>query len=130
MLGVLRRRWGGVGFAPAESFGVAIGNRRSALPHGITFFQLGKTKRGLKIGQVVLVSGFENVVEPGSFRAITLPGVFADAMKAQNAHAFGELRVLRGGHSTFAGGKCFRCIEGKTGDIAERSNHSVVVARW
>src|SRR5215469_8703374 len=61
--------------------------------------QLFNTQRGGNICQVVLVSGEENVVAPGTFCSVALPCIFADSMQAHDAHAFGILIIVCGDHS-------------------------------
>src|SRR6267154_2530026 len=78
-------------------------------------------KSGGKIGHVVFEAGVENVVAPRTIRPIPLPGIPADAVKAQQTHPPRQFGILRGEHAAFPGADVFRGIEAETGHVAERA---------
>src|SRR5882762_1269417 len=76
-------------------------------------------KCGCKVSHVVFEASVENVVPPRTIRPIALPGVPADAVKAQHAYTLRQLRILRGEHAAFPGADVFRGIEAETSHIGE-----------
>src|SRR5690348_14489961 len=79
-------------------------------------------KGGGKVGHVVFEAGVENVVPPRTVRPITLPGIPADAVKAQHAYTLRQLRILRGEHAAFPCADVFRGIKAETSHVAKRAH--------
>ena len=63
---------------------------------------LTETQSRLQVSHVVLVSRFEDLVEPGSPLGVSLPGPAAHAMQAQSSHSLHEFAPWRGEHASLA----------------------------
>src|SRR2546426_1156968 len=84
-------------------------------------------KGGGKIGHVVFEASVENVVPPRTILPIALPGVPADAMKAQHTQTLRQRGILRGEHPTFPCADVFRGIEAEASHVAKRTHLSATV---
>src|SRR5260221_5641775 len=84
--------------------------------------QLMYAKRGCKVGHVEFEAGVENVVPPRTIRPIALPGVPADAVKAQHAYTLPQLRILRGEHAAFPCTDVFRGLAPESSHVG-KSTH-------
>src|SRR5258708_9759640 len=71
-------------------------------------------KSGRKVGHVVFEAGVENVIPPRTVRPIALPGIPADAVKAQRAYTLRQLWILRGKHAAFPRADVLRGIKAET----------------
>ena len=79
--------------------------------HRIALAQLHKSDRGLNIRQVVLETRIHHFVTPGTFSAISLPRIVADAVEPHHAHALGQFLIARSHHAAFAGRQCLGGIK-------------------
>src|SRR4029078_10135356 len=73
----------------------------SRLPEAVTLFELCKPKRGRDIGEVVFEPRRENLIVPGPFGGIAVPGIATQAMQAHHTHPSRILRVISRNHATF-----------------------------
>jgi hypothetical protein len=64
---------------------------------------------------IVLVAGGDDLVVPGTFGGVTLPGILANAMQGHNAAALGQGVVVRTDHAAFARGEGLGGVEGEAG---------------
>src|SRR5437879_1634055 len=80
-----------------------------------------------KIGHVVFETGVENVVAPRTIWPITLPGIPADAVKAQDAYTLCQFGILRGEHASFPCADVFRGIEAETSHVGKRADPAAKV---
>src|SRR5258708_19836728 len=82
-------------------------------------------KSGRKVGHVVFEAGVENVIPPRTVRPIALPGIPADAVKAQRAYTLRQLWILRGKHAAFPRADVLRGIKAETSHVA-KSTHLAI----
>src|SRR5260221_12520605 len=95
---------------------------RTPLQKTWQLLQLMYAKRGCKVGHVVFEAGVRKVGPPRTHRPIALPGVPADAVKAEHAYTLRQLRILRGEHAAFPCTDVFRGIEAETSHVG-KSTH-------
>jgi len=63
----------------------------------VELLELGQPDRGGDVGEIVLVAEMKNFVKPTAGFAVAFPGVAAEAVQAEAAHALGKLGVDGGG---------------------------------
>src|SRR5258708_38243576 len=85
-------------------------------------------KSGRKVGHVVFEAGVENVIPPRTVRPIALPGIPADAVKAQSAYTLRHLWSLRGKTAAFPRADVLRGIKAETSHVAKSTHLAIKVS--
>ena len=106
---------------------VVTGDASPRLPKFVASFQLLDPYRCRDVSQIIFVAWANNFIIPGAFVRISIPRIQADTMQTHDSHAIGPLRILSRCHSSFARRDRLRCIEGKTGDVTDRSNFLALI---
>src|SRR5579883_1398371 len=76
-------------------------------PQGVEpldLFELMDADGGLHVAEIVFEARLGDLVIPASLFAVAVPGVLADAMQAEHAHAVRQRGIVGGDHAAFAGG--------------------------
>src|SRR4029077_19477341 len=111
-----------------EGGGVALGNAAAGFAVRVAFRKLHQSEGRLQVGQVVLVASLLDFVAPVAVAGVTIPGIAADAMEAQQADAFGKGGVRGGDHAALARCESLRSVEAESRERADGSNHLADVA--
>src|SRR6516225_7597371 len=125
---VVRFGWWKKGLDRGQCPRILSGNRGSALAQLFGLLQLSKAKSCLQVGQIVFVTGFQDVVAPATLRRIAVPRIPANAMEGKDAQALGVFLVGGGDHTAFPGGEGFRGVERETRKVSNGANHAALVA--
>src|SRR5687768_15379841 len=71
----------------------------------------------------------ENLVEPGPFRRVTLPGLAADPVQRHDAGALDDGLIVADQHPPFSGGDGLRRVKRETGEVPERADVPAAILR-
>src|SRR5215813_7690235 len=103
---------------PSETFVILVSVACTKTDELFLLRKLMYPDRRLKIAQIVFETTINDFVIPVSLLGITVPGILADAVQAEDLHPVVELTIMSHDHTTLSRREVFGCVKAETSGVA------------